>query len=319
MSRNGGVGDDGAFALATMLRDVALLPSLRKLAVFGTGLGCEGYAALRAAVAPAAGFEGHRRSSVEMVGLECERFDDALLVALRSGNGAARRVARVLASSDDVEALNLYGADIGAEGAAAIAQALRAERGALPALRELRMGRNCIGVEGTLALTSALRAMPGTLPLLERLWLCDNEDVGGDGAVAFLDALRDGPGMLPSLELVSLGGGGATMSRAIVRVAVEGSRPRKWQPLPATTPSFARDAVLEESAACDWMPRREQDGDAAAGVEVRSTPSRRTKTSAALKGGARAVLRALTTGVVGATSSPRMLLRRATKATAGFA
>ncbi|CAK0835979.1 unnamed protein product, partial [Prorocentrum cordatum] len=134
-----------------------------------------------------------------------QRFESAeslLYKDLGWGDEEVRQVVAVLAAValPRLQMLNLSENNVGDEGAAALAAALRAP-GALPSLQELHLGRNRVGDEGAAALAAALRA-PGALPSLQTLNLRFNR-VGDEGAAALAAALR-APGALPSLQTLNL-------------------------------------------------------------------------------------------------------------------
>ena len=74
-----------------------------------------------------------------------------------------RVLCRALGAAKACTDLNLQGNQIGDEGAAALAQALR--EGAMPRLRELNLAKNGIGTKGVAAFTDSLRA--GGAPKLQ--------------------------------------------------------------------------------------------------------------------------------------------------------
>ncbi|CAK0866673.1 unnamed protein product [Prorocentrum cordatum] len=130
-----------------------------------------------------------------------QRFESAerlVYTGLDWGDEEFRQVAAVLTSValPRLQALNLSYNSMGDEGAAALAEALRAP-GALPSLQTLNLSFNSMGAEGAAALAEALRA-PGALPSLQTLNLA-RIDVGDEGAAALAEALR-APGALPSLQ-----------------------------------------------------------------------------------------------------------------------
>ncbi|CAK0835981.1 unnamed protein product [Prorocentrum cordatum] len=134
-----------------------------------------------------------------------QRFESAewlYYMDLGWGDEEVRQMAAVLASValPRLQSLDLSGNNVGDEGAAALAAALRAP-GALPSLQKLDLRSNNVGDEGAAALAAALRA-PGALPRLQELDLSHNR-VGDEGAAALAAALR-APGALPRLQVLDL-------------------------------------------------------------------------------------------------------------------
>lgn len=109
-----------------------------------------------------------------------------MFAGLGWGDGEVSSVARVLASgaAPSLEMLNLFNNQIGDEGAAALAEALRAAGPGLP-IQRLFLNDNRIGGAGMAALAEAVRA--GALPAITQLRLDGNL---GDGALVE-EALRD--------------------------------------------------------------------------------------------------------------------------------
>ncbi|CAK0833706.1 unnamed protein product [Prorocentrum cordatum] len=134
-----------------------------------------------------------------------QRFESAeqlVYAGLEWGDEEFRQVAAVLTSValPSLQVLGLARNRVGDEGAAALAEALRAP-GALPSLQVLSLDENLVGDEGAAALAEALRA-PGALPSLQVLGLAKNR-VEDEGAAALAEALR-APGALPSLQVLGL-------------------------------------------------------------------------------------------------------------------
>ena len=69
----------------------------------------------------------------------------------------------------NLERLNVFGNQLGDDGAAALATALRQSPGALPKLRVLELGGNGIGDAGMMALASVLRDCPEALPTVQHV------------------------------------------------------------------------------------------------------------------------------------------------------
>ncbi|CAK0840404.1 unnamed protein product [Prorocentrum cordatum] len=182
------VGDEGAAALAEALRAPDALPSLQTLA-------------LRAPDA---------LPSLQWLDLSTTAWGPRARPRWRrpSGPRAPCRACRGSTST---------GNRVGAEGAAALAQALRAPD-ALPSLQWLDLSCNRVGDEGAAALAEALRApdalprlqrstspalrAPDALPRLQVLNLSCNR-VGDEGAAALAQALR-APDALPRLQVLNL-------------------------------------------------------------------------------------------------------------------
>ncbi|CAK0861047.1 unnamed protein product [Prorocentrum cordatum] len=133
-----------------------------------------------------------RRAQVTSLNLICSLF--------RGSARSAGNVTRLVLPS--LQALGFGSNRVGDEGAAALAEALRAP-GALPSLQQLGLGGNRVGGEGAAAWRRP-SGPHGALPSLQALHLSGNR-VGGEGAAALAEALR-APGALPSLQALHLSG-----------------------------------------------------------------------------------------------------------------
>jgi hypothetical protein len=146
------LGDDGAEALASALRDEDARARLTTLRLRGNGIGDSGAAAIASA---AAGL------------LQLATFE---LRGNHAGPASATQFARVLTASDSLTSLDLSNNHLGVEGARVLASALSGTR----ALSTLRLGGNRLGDEGARALAEAVSRIEAPRDTLRALGLSAN-------------------------------------------------------------------------------------------------------------------------------------------------